>query len=243
MTAAKIRPEHAQFVAALLQDPDRKPGPAYERVYGMEDKLKANISGNRLLRRADVAAELERQEKELVDRRGITAEETVREITLLAKADPRALFEVIRGACRYCHGAGHLYHRTPREFRDAWRKHLAEHPDDVAGITFDHEGGVGFNLRTRPHPDCPECSGLGEVYEVIKDSRDWPDGAARLFSGLHRTKDGLKITMRSQDNALKLAAQMHDLLTRSPDDDDTMTPPPSVINYEAADATKPGRKR
>jgi hypothetical protein len=243
MTARKLNPLHAAFVAAILEDPDEKPGPAYERIYGPQKGGHALLSGLRLLRRPDVSAELARLKAERIERRGITAEETVREITLLAKADPRALFEVIRGACRYCHGAGHLYHRTPREFREAWQKHMADHPEDSAGLTFDHEGGVGFNLRTRPHPDCPECSGLGEVYEVIKDSRDWPDGAARLFSGLHRTKDGLKITMRSQDGALKLAAQMHDLLTRQPEDADTLTPPPTVIQYEATDAAKPGRKR
>ena len=238
----KLRASHAAFIDELFKDPRRDVGPAYARAFGVADSPQARSCANRVLRNPIVQAEVARRQAIEDEKRGITAEEVVREITLLAKADPRDIFNVYRGACRYCHGVGHLYQRTPREFRDAWAKHTKDHPEDVAGLGFDHLGGVGFNRTARPHTGCPECFGEGETYEVIKDSREWTTGAARLFSGLHRTKDGLKISMRSQDGALKLAAQLHHLLAGEDDPSDN-TPPPSTINYEAQDATKKGRKQ
>lgn len=240
-----LKLEHQLFLAELIKDPDRRPGPAYARVYKVEDGKKAHNCGHRILKRKDVAAERARLEAIDTERRGISSEEVVREITMLAKADPRGLFEVYRGACRYCHGVGHLYHRTPREFREAWDKYMADHGGkDPAGLLFNHQGGIGFNQRYKPHPECPECFGLGEVYEYIKDSREWTPGAARLFGGLQRTRDGLKISTRSQDHALKLAAQLHHLLVVPLDGDGSEdTPPPSSISYQAKDASKAGRKR
>jgi hypothetical protein len=246
MTAPiKLRALHALFLAELMKDPERLPGPAYTRAYGMQDEKLARVSAARLLGRADVAAERARLEAEYEATRPITADEVRREITTLAKADPRDLFEVYRGCCRYCHGAGHQYQRTPQEFRDAWADYMAcplRKRDDPHGLKFDHKGGIGFNAKARPHPNCPECFGDGQVYEVIKDSRDWTHGAARLFSSLQRTKDGLKLSTRSQDGALKLAAQLHNLLAPDPDanDPDKNLPPPSTVVYRAKDASKKG---
>lgn len=236
MTLPPIKPKHRQFLDELLADPQHRPGPAYARVYGGDNEKRCHNSGMRLLQREDVAAEYARMQAAAIEAAPITSDEVVKEITLLARADPRGLFEVYRGACRYCHGQDHQYQRTPREFREAWGKHMRDNGrKDPLGLAFDHLGGVGFNQRHRPHDGCPECFGLGEVYEYLRDSRDWTPGAARLFSGLQRTKDGLKLSTRSQDHALKLAAQMHRLLVERPPGSEDV-PPPSAINYEAVDA-------
>lgn len=239
-TPRPIKPRHLLFLTELLKDPDRNGGKAYARVYQIDpNSPNAGKCAHRLLIRPDVAAELARLEAAAAEKRGITSEEVVREITMIAKADPRGMFEVWRGACRYCHGANHFYHRTPREYREAWAQHMAaKGSSDPHGLTFDHQGGVGFNQKARPHDECPECFGLGEVYEIIKDSRDWTPGAARLFSGLQRTKEGLKLTTRSQDHALKLAAQLHHLLVEKEGDDDKEVPPAATVTYAAKDGRK-----
>jgi hypothetical protein len=235
--------KHAAFVAEYVADPDRNPGRAYARVYRISDLSYAQPCGLRLLRRADVKAEITRQEAAAAEAAGITSDEVVRDITMIAKADPRGLFEIHRGACRYCYGRDHLYQRTPRELREAMATYLKEHPNDPGAVFFDHQGGPGFNATKQPHPDCPECWGRGELYEYIKDSRDWTPGAARLFAGVERTREGLKVKTRSQDRALNLAAQLHHLLRPEAEDTEGNVPPPSEIVYEAKDASKPGRKR
>lgn len=68
-------------------------------------------------------------------------------------------------------------------------------------------GGVGFSTRKDPNPDCPECDGNGESYEIFKDTRNLSPGAARLFEGVERTRNGLKINTRNREKALDLAAQ------------------------------------
>jgi hypothetical protein len=238
MTNRPIKREHQKFLEELMTDPEHRPGPAHARVYGGTNEKRSHNSGMRILNRPDVAAEYARMQAAAREAAPITAEEVTKEITLLARADPRGLFEVYRGACRYCHGDGHQYQRTPREFREAWAKYMRDNGrKDPAGLAFDHLGGVGFNQRHRPHEGCPECFGLGEVYEYLRDSRDWTPGAARLFQGLQRTKDGLKLSTRSQDNALKLAAQMHAMLRERPPGSEDV-PPPSKINYEAVDGRR-----
>lgn len=235
-----LNPKQLAFVAAYLGDAHRCQKRAYVMAYGVKETTAYSAAG-RMMKLPHVAAEIARREADLAERAGITAEEVVGEITRIAKADPRDLFEYRRGACRYCHGAGHLYQRTPREVREALALYAAtpEGRKDPAMLAFDTQGGVGFNPNRAPHPDCPECFGMGEGYEYVKDSRTVPAGAARLFAGLQRTKDGIKIMTRSQDKMLELAAKMHKLLGDKPLDENLDTPPAATVTYESVDASMP----
>lgn len=228
------------FVDELYSDPKRNAVRAYMRVYGCTE-MTAKSAASRLSTHPQVVAAREVKEQELRDKAGITAEEVVLEITRIAKADPRELFEYRRGACRYCHGAGHQYQRTPREVREALAFYATtpEGRKDPCNLAFAALGGVGFNPNKPPHPDCPECFGHGEGYEYIKDSRHVSAGAARLFAGLHKTKDGLKIITRNQDKMIELSARLHKLLgDKPPEDDDKNVPPAATVTYAAVDASK-----
>lgn len=228
------------FVDAYFGDAHRCAKRAYCIAYGVKEST-GYSAGTRLINKPYIRDEIARRMAEIAERSGITAEEVVLEITRIAKADPRDLFEFRRGACRYCYGEGHRYHRTPQEVRQALAEYAATPAGraDPAGLMFDAQGGVGFNPNRPPHADCPECFGMGEGYEYVKDSRDVPPGAARLFAGLQRTKDGIKIMTRSQDKMLELAAKMHKLLGDKPLDENLDIPPAASVTYESVDATVP----
>jgi hypothetical protein len=66
----------------------------------------------------------------------------------------------------------------------------------------DGMGGFGFDMNADPHPDCPECAGNGQEYLHVADTRKLKGSARRLYAGVQRTKDGLKVLTRDQDAAL-----------------------------------------
>lgn len=239
MSAKPLNPRNLLFIDALYADPERIAARAYSLVYGIEGKP-ASVAASRLLRDERVKAEMARRDAEIAAAAPISPEEVRREITDLAKADPRDLFEYRRGACRYCYGDGFMYQRTPQEYRDAFAEYQAlRGQTDPAGLHFDHKGGVGFNPNREPHPGCPECFGHGEGYTYIKDSRTVPKAAARLIAGIEETKYGVKVRTRSQDGAVELAARMHGLLAPKGDDQDGDVPPAATVTYAARDASKP----
>lgn len=239
MTDKPLNPRNLLFLDELYADPKRNASAAYRRVYGAKSDRSAGVAANRLMRDPRIAAELARREADLRERAAITAEEVLLEITRLAKADPRDLVEYRRGACRFCHGAGHMYHRTPQEYREAFATYQAKQgAKDPAGLHFDHQGGVGFNPNRAAHPDCPECFGHGEGYEYVRDTRTLTPGAARLYAGVKRTKDGLQVLTRSQDKMVELAAKHLGLLRDKPEDHEGDLPPAATVTYEGADARK-----
>jgi hypothetical protein len=78
---------------------------------------------------------------------------------------------------------------------------------DPYSVEFPMRGGIGFNPYRDPHPACPECFGKGRGFEVFKDTRNLSPGAARLYDGVKKTKDGLEIKVRNREKSLDLAAQ------------------------------------
>ena len=72
-----------------------------------------------------------------------------------------------RASCAACAwtaagtGAGLRAQRTPEERRRAHREWLALLAAKRKGKRFDEEGGVGFDPRSLPNQDCPECHGRG----------------------------------------------------------------------------------
>lgn len=135
----------------------------------------------------------------LQDRTQVTAARVVREIALIAFADPRELVETKVGCCRHCWGTDFKRQRT-RFQRDAdfeqWRKKAKE------GEAFDEEGGTGFNPHLPPNPDCIECCGGGHSRDVIKDTRYLSPAAAALYAGVRRTKDGMQVLTQDKGAAL-----------------------------------------
>lgn len=130
----------------------------------------------------------------------LNAELVSRDIVNVLSADPRELYEVVTLACRYCWGIDHKYQRTINEERKEMTR------CDMKGEQYNPLGGTGWNPYRGPHEDCPECFGRGVIEETLKDVRFLSPAAAALYAGGERTKNGLKINMRSKDAARKDAA-------------------------------------
>lgn len=197
---------HLRFIAEYLSRLPRNARAAYQRVYDCKETT-AGVEAVRLMADPDIQDEIARREKQLLEGLELTAADVLKEIFLVATADPRELSEHYRGACRNCWGIDFKYQRRPSEYNRDFETYKKAHADDPYGVNFDILGGVGFTTRKAPNSDCPECDGNGESYEIFKDTRSLSPGAARLFDGVERTRDGLKIKVRNREKALDLAAQ------------------------------------
>ncbi len=71
------------------------------------------------------------------------------------------------GACRYCHGGiEHDYQfRTRREYDEACAGAVAKEQAPPS-----NKGGYGYRRSAQPHPDCPECDGLGSGFVHAADT-------------------------------------------------------------------------
>lgn len=156
--------------------------------------------GHELLKKPEIQLAISEARKSQQERTQITADRALREAWSIATADARELVELYVGACRYCHGEGHRYHRTLTEFNKARESWLEEGKDPAE---FDEMGGIGFNPLAPPHHECPECAGAGWPRQVVKDTRRLSPAAAALYAGTKLTKDGLQIQMHSKLDALE----------------------------------------
>lgn len=121
----------------------------------------------------------------------------------IAYADPNELVSVIRHCCRYCHGKGHKYQWTPAQFEAAKRRA----DEDTKTREPDPAGGTGYDMRLDPHPDCPECHGMGEATIVMHDTRKLSRQARALYAGAKETKLGTEVIMHSQMDAWQAIAR------------------------------------
>ena len=136
-----------------------------------------------------------------------TVEDLHSQLAMIAFADLRELTGIRVGACRHCWGEGHRYHRTPRQREEAHTAWLAL-PKAKRG-KFDEQGGLGFDPRREPHPDCPECWGRGEVNPYVSDTRKLSKAGAAVFAGVEvLERGGIKVRTRDQDSAIDKLARM-----------------------------------
>lgn len=220
-TSLPLNHNRLRFVAEYLSAMPRNGTAAYGRVYTTASYDTCCTEAARLLKDPRIAAEIDKREKQMQAGLALTAADVLEELFLVASADPRELSEHHVGACRYCHGAGFLWHRTQGEYQrdyDAYvvsRKADTSKPADPFGIEFPVLGGIGYNPYKDPHPNCPECFGNGVGFDVYKDTRNLSKAAARLFQGVKRTKEGIEIKIRSPEKAIELAGQHLGLFKKS----------------------------
>ncbi len=134
----------------------------------------------------------------------------------IATADPNELVEYRRTCCRYCHGDNFNWQRTAKEMsRDqlAWDRRAAKNANDV----FDQQGGIGYDAKREPNPDCPECFGDGLGAMHMKDTRNLSRGAKRLYAGVKTTKDGIEMKMQDQGIALVNVAKHLGMFIEKPE--------------------------
>lgn len=185
------------FIAEYVKD--WKPSSALRRAGFYSGKYVSEEAGRRL-RKPAVKLEVERLRAELLKQSKLSATAVIDDIAAVLNADVRELYEIFHGACRHCHGEDHAYQMTHGEYKKA------EYDAFFSGKPFKPRGEPTFNPYADPHPDCPECFGRGETRERIKDVRDLSPEAAKLYAGGEVTKNGLKIVMRSKDEARRAAA-------------------------------------
>ncbi|MDB5448408.1 MAG: terminase small subunit [Phenylobacterium sp.] len=138
----------------------------------------------------------------------ITADKVLQELWGIASADPSELVQFRRVNCRYCYGEGHRHQETrgERDRRHAqWerdREAAAGKPMESQFAVFDDLGGIGFDERDDPNPECPECHGEGQGRTFIADTRDVSPAARKLYAGVRETREGLEVKMHSKVEAL-----------------------------------------
>jgi phage terminase small subunit len=145
----------------------------------------------------------------------IEGKEVLRILWDIATADTNEIVQHRRVCCRYCHGKGHRYQRTPAEREQALASHELRIADMRANgkepteqqAVFDEHGGIGFDPRKDPHPDCPECHGEGLTEIFVQDTRVLTGGARTLYAGVKQTKDGIEIKMHDRTKATELVGK------------------------------------
>lgn len=159
------------------------------------------------------------------ERLRMSQDDVVRMWETLSSTDPRALVEYRRTCCRHCYGQDFGYQRTKGEMAreyEAWKTaqpakkgkgKLSLVGDDGAVLGFDQKGGVGYDKRKPPHPECPECFGEGVAAVFINDTRTLSPEAARLYAGAKETNTGIQVNMRDQDQALANLAKHMGMFT------------------------------
>ena len=163
----------------------------------------AHVQGFDLLKHPRISVEIEKRKAIVAAEAKLEIGTVVRAITSVLVADPRELMELRRIPCRYCNGDNHLYQFSPEEMRQAYIKWMKE-PEPK--LPFDMKGGDGYRHKGDPHPDCPECGGIGIEQAYFKDSRDLSPDAAALYVGVKTTKNGIEVMTRDKDAAIKQAA-------------------------------------
>lgn len=174
----------------------------------------ARQTASELLAKPEVQAKLQAAMDARAERTGITADQVLKKLWDMANADPRELTEHHRSCCRYCWGKGNRFQRTPREMEEARAEHEKAQKQAAAEAAeagekpprlrpFNEEGGIGYDPRHDPNPECPECFGEGVNRVVFKDTRDLSPGARLLYAGVKTTQNGMEIKMHDPQAALR----------------------------------------
>jgi phage terminase small subunit len=196
-----LTPNTLRFVDEYLVDFNATQ--AYLRVFPHVKPTTASTEGCRLLGIPKVSELVAQKRAQLSARTGITAERALAHAWAIATADARELVEYLVGCCRHCHGEGFKWQRTVAEYnaeREKWQLGADTGKTDEP---FDEKGGVGFDPRREPNPDCPECFGKGNGRTHINDTRKLSVAAAALYAGVKTTKEGIELKMHSKLDALE----------------------------------------
>lgn len=174
----------------------------------------AESAASRLLRNVQVIAYLAERRAARIERTDITQDDVLRELRAVMTADTNEIVQYRRLCCRFCYGIDFKYQSTPAEQEKRKREHMVESGKlQAQGLTpeqipaFDELGGIGFDKRRDPHPDCPECFGEGHGSIFVKDTRKLPPALKSLYAGVKLGKDGLEVKLHSKDKATELVAR------------------------------------
>jgi phage terminase small subunit len=199
----ELTPKQQRFVEEYMVDMNASDA---ARRAGYSQRTAARI-GFENLQKVQIAAAIDAARIDRSKRVGIEADEVLRGLAAIARADARELIEFRRTCCRYCWGTGFRWHRTAGEMeRDrethellvaSARASRKKHPGP-----FDEKGGIGYHAKRDPNPECPECFGDGVGQAFVHDTRRVSPEAARLYAGVKVTREGIEIKTHSPPDAL-----------------------------------------
>ena len=188
-----------RFVDALVADPSCTQTDAAIRA-GYSVKT-AKQTGSELMARPHIKAAVTAARSGMADKAQLDGAAVLARWWAVANADVNAVVSHRRTACRFCHGEDFRYQRTPNEMR---RDRAKWEDQPVRGrAPFDEEGGIGYDRRKPPHPECPECFGEGTAEVFIADTRRLSGEASLLYAGIKETKDGVEVKLRDPEAALR----------------------------------------
>jgi hypothetical protein len=201
---AGLTPKQAQFVREYLIDLNA----TQAAIRAGYSQATAYAIGHENLSKPELVAAIAEAQEARSKRTNITADDVLKELWAIGKADPNELIEYRRGCCRHCWGEGNRHQYTAAEMVKRRAAHdkksdLGAEAEawDADGM-FDEGGGIGFDARKEPNAECPECFGLGVGAVFAKDTRKLSADAGRLYAGVKITKDGLEIKMHDKVGAL-----------------------------------------
>lgn len=157
----------------------------------------AGQASHKLLKNTEIEQAIAERKQEIAIHAKIDASWVLKQWHDIATADANELMQLRRVCCRHCHGEDHMYQWTEAEFLAAV---VANAVDDKNAP--DTMGGLSFDATAEPHPECPTCHGEGHMDLHFHDTRKLTGAARRLYAGVQRTKEGIRILTRDQDAAL-----------------------------------------
>jgi phage terminase small subunit len=189
----QLNPKQAAFAREYVKDWNA----AQSAIRAGYSERAAKEIGYELLTLPHVKAAIERRMAAAAAVAEVDAAMLVRELWDVATADVRELVSVHRDACRWCHGIDHRRMWTRGEYDAATAEALS-----VGKPVPELAGGLGYDFTREPHPECPECRGVGIERVVVADTRKLSRQAAKLYAGAQSTKDGVKALARNQHDAV-----------------------------------------
>lgn len=168
----------------------------------------ADSGASILLSNPKVQAAVEAQKAIVAELANLTAARILEEWAALAFADARKITHTRVSCCPYCYGIEHKRQWTRGEYASALDKAMSSNKPMP-----DLEGGIGYDRKQPPNPECPECSGDGIARAWICDMRDLDPITARLVVSVKQTRDGVEVKLRDQSEPLQYLAKYLGMLT------------------------------
>ncbi len=198
---------------------------------GYSEKTARSIA-TELLAKPDIQEAIRERYDEIATAASITVEAILKQWWAIATADPNELMQLRRVNCRHCWGYDHNYQWTKEEYSRAVDLSVSKGKEPPDGM-----GGFGFLVTKEPNPECPECGGDGSEHLHFADTRKLKGIAKRLYAGVHKTKDGLKILTRDQDGALLNLARYMGMLVERKEISGPNGSPVNLLHHKAEDLT------
>lgn len=219
---------HQRFVEEYVKDWNATQA-AIRAGYSQDS---AGAQAHELLKNVEIAEAVAAKRQELTEAAHIDALWVLQQWVEIATANPNDLIQHKNVNCRFCWGILHNYQWTEQGYMREVNRCIEKRQEPPDGM-----GGFGYDPNREPNPVCPECGGRGEECITIADTAALTGPARRLYAGIHKTRDGVRVLMRDQDAALGNIAKYLGMLVDKKEITGAGGGPVSLVNLKAEDLT------